>query len=291
MFQNSFKLQGAAASCCVGPKFSLCDLALTWNLLRSVTLAMFRICWNCFQWWTLCQNIEANVQLTLNGGRQDGCVCSCPVSQINWVQKKLYGRLISGVWWKTVLLPKKKKSKLQKGPQTIPCGSLCYYCSLVLKCCNSTDKNGKGWCWVASSLGLFGLSCLDSRGCTHGMSCWSILRQLHPSQMMNLWCLCAVRPLWVGWNFMSGCFLTGSVCDNFNNLRSAHEWSLESSILYLLFGRYHWYLAIKLLSFSKMCLERSWIYLALSLILGSSWHKESWNILYLPSWKLLCFAV
>lgn len=186
---------------------------------------------------------------------------------------------------------KKKKSKLQKRPWTMPCGSLCYYCSLVLKCCNSTDKNGKGWCWVASSLGLFGLSCLDSRGCTHGMSCWSILRQLHPSQMMNLWCLCAVRPLWVGWNFMSGCFLTGGVCDNFNNLRSAHEWSLESSILYLLFGRYRWYLAIKLLSFSKMCLERSWIYLALSLILGSSWHKESWNILYLPSWKLLCFAV
>lgn len=34
---------------------------------------------------------------------------------------------------------------------------------------------------------------------------------------------CAVRPLWVGWNFMSGFLLTGDVCDNFSNLRSAHE--------------------------------------------------------------------
>lgn len=76
MFQNSFKLQGAAASCCVCPEFRLCGLALTWNLLQSVTLSMVRICSNCFQCCTLCQNIETNIQLTLNSGCQDDlCVC------------------------------------------------------------------------------------------------------------------------------------------------------------------------------------------------------------------------
>lgn len=34
--------------------------------------------------------------------------------------------------------------------------------------------------------------------------------------------LCS-QTLWVGCNFMSGFLLTGDVCDNLNNLRSAHK--------------------------------------------------------------------